>query len=284
MNKPKIMELLPKLFRDSDIYISLFSEIEKEIDRLGIDIEDIRLQLNIETATWGLSIYEKKLGLPIAPDLDYETRWSIVRAKNLMISPGSKNELLSVIRSFVEDAEIVEHFSEYKFDVILSTKNAIGDKLVHIASVVEMARPAHLDYLLVISYIADLLFQVSFSKYNSEKLLDCGIQTVGGEEHISTLGKVHKEIQSHSVVTYIGDDIPTASENGVINGTGWSHGHSFDYLSQSILGEGLEGCSEHNVFSSTGSVCRGIYQYFADSHVSTELLFASESVYCGEVI
>lgn len=63
-----------------------------------------------------------------------------------MQPPGSKETLTAILRSFAESAEIEEVFNEYRFKVFLSTTDEIGKNMNNIYSILEIAKPAHLDY------------------------------------------------------------------------------------------------------------------------------------------
>ena len=78
---PDLMSLLPWYYKSNVTIEGLQNSIAKELGKLYYNLEDLINQLFIDTATWGLSIYEKQLGLQTNLSLSYEERREIIKAK-----------------------------------------------------------------------------------------------------------------------------------------------------------------------------------------------------------
>jgi hypothetical protein len=142
----RLLNYLPPYEQESKVFQEIMNAMEDEFDELFLNIEDLDKQLNPDTATWGLAILEKELGLPVNPDLDTHTRRSFIKSKLLMQPPGSKDKFTAILRSFAESTEIEELFGEYRFRVLLSISDRIGKNMSHIYNILETSKPAHLDY------------------------------------------------------------------------------------------------------------------------------------------
>lgn len=77
----RLLEYLPPYERNSKIFQEIMKAEQIEFDRLAIDIEDLEKQLNIDTATWGLAIYERELGIKTNLNKPLEERRSVIKSK-----------------------------------------------------------------------------------------------------------------------------------------------------------------------------------------------------------
>ncbi len=122
----KLLSYLPWYERESEAFKEILKTEEIEFDKLKLKLGDLEEQFFVDTATWGLSIYEKELGLPVEPDIDIRIRRGLIKAKTMMQPPGSKDKFTAILRSFAESTEIEELFGEYRFRVLLSISDRIG--------------------------------------------------------------------------------------------------------------------------------------------------------------
>lgn len=209
----RLLTYLPPYERESIIFQEIMKAEEIELDELDEQIKDLEQQLNPDTATWGLAIYEKELGLPIEPNIDIRIRRSLVKAKLLMQPPTSKVKVESILKSFVESAEIEEIFNEYRFNITLKTIDTVGDKIQYIYRVVEEFKPAHLDYMFIICYLFFPEVFIEFKKYLSERLKIAGLEDINGNECIETLGRSYTEYTKYLFNSYISSPIKVCSQN-----------------------------------------------------------------------
>ncbi len=241
----RLLNYLPPYEQESKVFQEIMNAMEDEFDELFLNIEDLDKQLNPDTATWGLAIMEKELGLPVNPDLDIDTRRSLIKSRLLMQPPGSKNKLVDILKTFVGTAGIEEHFSEYRFGIILKARDVLGDKVPHIRSTIEEFKPAHLDYMFVMCYLTDLLVTGSFTRWFSIPFDICGTRDISGNKHISTIGQSYKDKAIYASDSWLSLPIAMASEITVIDNTGLSYAGRLDYGGQSYIGESIHVCSEN---------------------------------------
>lgn len=132
------------------VQLSLTAEHEKQRQR----IIDIAKQLFIDTATWGLSDWERVYGIVRDPDSTYDERRSIVKSKIIgmgTITPVMMNYL---INQFVpaKDAKFIENVAPGTFRI--EVQNAYNaDK---IKQTIDIYKPAHLSYTIALSSSATM--------------------------------------------------------------------------------------------------------------------------------
>lgn len=77
----KLLEYLMPSIQELKHFQELTEAEIPEFNKLELDLEDLNRQFFIDTATWGLSVYEKELGIPINPSKSLDERRSIIKAK-----------------------------------------------------------------------------------------------------------------------------------------------------------------------------------------------------------
>ena len=80
-NREKILLLLHKIFRNDKITNEIAKSTGYKIDNIEIQIPDIENQFFLDTATWGLNIFEKELALENVSSKTYDDRRSLISAK-----------------------------------------------------------------------------------------------------------------------------------------------------------------------------------------------------------
>lgn len=241
----RLLEYLPRHMQNILEFQQLTKTEEIEFDKLTALIEELWKQLDPAAATWGLSILERELGLPVNPDLDTDTRRSLIKSKLLMQPPGSKTKLVEILKTFVEAAEIEEDFSQYRLDIILKTRDILGDKVPHIRSTIEEFKPAHLDYMFVMCYLTDLLVTGSFTRWFSIPFEICGTRDISGNKHISTIGQSYKDKAIYASDSWLSLPMTKASEITMIDNVGLSYSDMLGYRGQSYVSRVMPRCSEN---------------------------------------
>ena len=256
--------------------------MEPELDLLGLSIEDFEKQLNIDTATWGLAIYEKELKLPIEPDLDLDTRRSIIKSRLMLRPPGSKIKLVELLKAFVETAEIEEHFADYFFEVILKTRDSLGGRVQHIQDIVDIFKPAHLGYIFVICYLSDILLTGTFERWHSERLDICGTRDVNEKPYISTAGWTYQAGFLFGFSRWL-SNILRASEVTFPFGTGGlTYPAKLEALGQFYLSSKLQVCSQSTYPAGQGRTYRAQLHCTGYYYPSGKFPVCSENTYVKE--
>lgn len=97
----RMLAQAPDYYETSAIYKKIQAVQGNEYDNLDIKNGDLKAQLRIKTATWGLRFYEEALRIPVSLSESYEVRRGRVLAR--WRSPGNFSAALikSVCESFV---------------------------------------------------------------------------------------------------------------------------------------------------------------------------------------
>ena len=160
-----MIELYPQRYQN----IPEFKKVQEALDvwnhKLWEDKEDFFLQLNVETATWGLSAWEEMLGIQTHSG-SYTERRERVLSKLRRMGTMTLGAIKNIAESFVEDGVVVtEYPAEYHFDIAFMGKG-IPKRIVDLTNVIEEMKPAHLTYQLVYQFFT----HAERSTYTHEQL------------------------------------------------------------------------------------------------------------------
>ena len=140
-----MLSFLPWYYQDSKIMQSILNAQGIEIDSTRYTIEDILKQFYVDTATWGLSLWEKDLDIKdIASNYDERRR----KIKLYLMKPTSVTPefLERLANNYIADssAKVIEHNNEYRFDIVMNGNQFID--LDSISKAIDLYKPAHLGY------------------------------------------------------------------------------------------------------------------------------------------
>lgn len=109
--------------------------------------KEILTQLELETATWGLALWERELG--IVPDVTkpYDQRRSRIRAKMRGQGTTTVAMLKNLAESFVNGEVAVEELKrQYKITIRFTSRYGIPPNIDDLSRAIEEVIPAHVDY------------------------------------------------------------------------------------------------------------------------------------------
>lgn len=152
---------LPQFIINSRIIKEIIDTEFTQLDKIRLDIEDLRRQFFVDTATWGLAVYEKELQIETDLNKDIEERRSNIKAKFRGRGKVDDKLIKSVVDSYTNGNVDVD----FKDSTIIITFNDIKGRPSNISDVktaIESIIPCHL----VISYIYTYLTWQEFDKYN----------------------------------------------------------------------------------------------------------------------
>lgn len=143
-------------YQDSKIMKSILDTQGIEIDRIRFAIKDILKQCYVDTATWGLSLWEKELNIKNSSKNNDERRQQI---KLYLVKPVSVTPefLTNLINDYTtnKSTQIIEHNSDYWFELSVSSDDEVNWKKIYEA--VHLYKPAHLGFAVVIRIISQIL-------------------------------------------------------------------------------------------------------------------------------
>ena len=138
-----MIKRLPLYERKNKIIIEIFDAEAKQFELMDNQISDIRKQFFVDTATWGLKVYEKELKIVVPSNSTLDSRRAAIKAK--MRSGGKVDRVLleavasAILRVVVKvefDGRIVLYFSP-------DETNEVSNFDLFYRSIYEI-KPAHL--------------------------------------------------------------------------------------------------------------------------------------------
>ncbi len=140
---------LPRYYQDSPQVSELERVLGEQAEALRVSESDTLAQLWIDTATWGLDLWEQWAGLPVDRTRPYSYRRSRIKAKLRGQGATTAEMLRSVVASFgfePSQISVIEHPAEYQFEIVLSDLASVPSDVGGIEAAVNEIKPAHLDY------------------------------------------------------------------------------------------------------------------------------------------
>ena len=149
-----LFELLPPYYRGSAEAEDLQNAFGGEVEKAQAAKDDLLLQLNVRTATWGLDLWEKAYG--IAPDAGKSNDFRRSRIESKMRSQGVTT--VAMIQNAAEsfsngEVAVTEHPEEYRFDVKFVGTLGIPPNMDDLTAAIEEIKPAHLTFAYIYTYI-----------------------------------------------------------------------------------------------------------------------------------
>ncbi|WP_150273210.1 putative phage tail protein [Paenibacillus tepidiphilus] len=148
-----LLEYLPEYYEGVPEMEMLQASAGTECGQLAYSIADSGSQKNVESATWGLSRWEKVLGLTTDLSKSDVTRREIIKAK-LRGSGTTTPEMIQRTASAFSggEVEVVEVPGEYSFIVHFVGTLGIPANMAGLIQSIEEIKPAHLDYSFEYTY------------------------------------------------------------------------------------------------------------------------------------
>ena len=149
----KLIDYLPEAYKKSPPTIEIQNALEKMCGRIEGDIQDLRAQFFLSTATWGLSLWEWLYGIETDYSKDMEWRRSRVGAKIRGKGTTTVEMLKTTAEAYAQGkAEVVEYNSEYRFEIVMVDTIGIPPNMDDLQRTIEEIKPAHLDYSIIVQW------------------------------------------------------------------------------------------------------------------------------------
>ena len=207
---------LPRYYQDSPQVSELERVLGEQAGALRVSESDTLAQLWVDTATWGLDLWEQWVGLPSDRTRPYSYRRSRIKAKLRGQGATTAEMLRSVVASFgfePSQISVIEHPAEYQFEIVLSDLAAVPSDVSGIESAVNEIKPAHLDYWFtyeLAQLLAALLDPVAQATSTQPEV--AGGQLSMLVEYRNDMGGGLEEgftLSEFGVMAKVGDDAPT---------------------------------------------------------------------------
>lgn len=142
-----LIDLLPPNYKSSSEVIELQGAFEHWTEALKIAKEDLFLQINVSSATWGLNLWEKALGIEIDVCKPLEYRRTRIMSKLRGAGTTTKGMIQNVAESFSNgQVTILEYNNESRFEIKFTGTFGIPPNMDDLTAAIEEIKPAHLAY------------------------------------------------------------------------------------------------------------------------------------------
>lgn len=142
----KLIDYVPPYYDELLESSELLSAEDTEFALLNRSIDELLLQFNVSTATWGLREWERILAITPKPNSTVETRRSRILAKLRGVAPATVANMLSIINAHVpnKDATLTELPEPGVVVVNIPLQNGIT--LTELNTDIATYKPAHLQF------------------------------------------------------------------------------------------------------------------------------------------
>ena len=196
MKIKRLMQHMPKYYRDIVEIEELQNAIDLQLDELDIMSNEVLKQFFIYTATWSLPIWERIFGLTVGDTTSNikERRENII-SKLRSYGTTTKEMIARVAKAFTNgEIEVIEDNPNYSFTIKFTSIVGIPDNLENFKKVVATIKPAHLNFSIEFRY--NTHNQVAYLLHNSLKLkTHKQIYDTRLYEDSAVVGKYHKHIE-----------------------------------------------------------------------------------------
>lgn len=143
----KTLKHLPKFLPIDNDFKNTELISDDEHEKLRLNILDVKNQLFVETATWGLSDWERLLDLSVKENAGIEDRRIQILLKLQGANTVSETFMNNLINMFCQDKSgyIIQHNPEYWFEIVLNGNQKLD--LDSLSDAIETYKPAHLGYM-----------------------------------------------------------------------------------------------------------------------------------------
>ena len=148
-----LIDKYPEFWKDSALTVKIIDAMGAETEILRGALADLLAQCNVATATWGLDLWERQLGLEtdVEKDLDFRRTRVISRLR------GTGTVTVAMIQNVAEsfsngEVAVIEDAANYHFDIKFVGTIGIPPNMDDLTAVINEIKPAHLTYAYIYVY------------------------------------------------------------------------------------------------------------------------------------
>lgn len=147
---PDINRLQP-FQRNSGVYQSLFDSENTQFDTRNSNIIDLQNQMDVDTATWGLSYYESDYNITPGANDTYDERRSVIKAKMRGVGKVDADLIKNVADSFT-NGNVDVSFSNSTITVTFTSIVGTPPNESQFKLAIDEIKPCHLAIVYVYLY------------------------------------------------------------------------------------------------------------------------------------
>lgn len=154
MQKLRLIDELPQFYHESAEVNAIMDGHEYAINRSNLAADDLLNQLFVESATWGLDIWERIFGIETILNKPIDERRYVLLAKMRGNGALTKNKLKEVAGAFYGgEVEITDEPAAYRVRVKFVSNYGVPSNLDDVARALGEIIPAHIELVFDYSYL-----------------------------------------------------------------------------------------------------------------------------------
>lgn len=145
-----LMRLQP-FMRQSKVYKAIFDADGTQLETRDVTIADVRLQMSVDTATWGLAIYEADLGIVTDLSKSLADRRSVIKSR--MRGTGKVDaSLIKLVADSWTNGDVEVEFNG-SIKIIFTSGYGIPEGLADLQEEISNIVPGHLSVIYDFSFL-----------------------------------------------------------------------------------------------------------------------------------
>ncbi|KHF26831.1 hypothetical protein LR68_04356 [Anoxybacillus sp. BCO1] len=149
-----LFQYLPNYYQDIREFQTLIGTENKEVEQLNVTIDEVLKQFYVDTATWGLSYWERICGISVDESKPIDQRRSVIKSKLRGIGTVTVALIKNVAESWYNgEVEVTEQPSLYTVKIKFVSKLGVPSNLTDIQNALREILPAHLAINFEFSYL-----------------------------------------------------------------------------------------------------------------------------------
>ncbi|MCG7410132.1 YmfQ family protein [Paenibacillus sp. ACRRX] len=150
----QMRQSVPEFLLESPLYSQLLKAEAERFGTLNYDIEELLRQFYVDTATYGLDLWERFCGIPASTVKPIDQRRAVIKSKLRGIGTVTAGVIKNVAESYSNgEVSIRELAAEYKLVVTFIGKMGIPPNLADLQASLRALIPAHLDIEYEFTYL-----------------------------------------------------------------------------------------------------------------------------------
>jgi hypothetical protein len=151
LHTEKIVSYLPPFITNSNIIQDICKTYETEFDIFSNKVEDLLAQLSLQTATWGLDLYEKELNIKPNYTRPLEERRNVIKSKWRGLGKVNRT-LIKIVADDFTNGQVEVNFTDKKITIKFMAVHGIPPSIEDLYKAIEDIKPAHLDVKYILTY------------------------------------------------------------------------------------------------------------------------------------
>lgn len=147
-----MVDMLPNYERENIIINDIYRVLGEGNDKLCSMVNDLFLQINVDTATWGLDVWEENLGIETDTTKTYEERRSNIKAKVRGTGRVGADLIKNVVDSYTNGGVDVE-FGDSTVTILFNDIHGRPSNMDDVRHRLERIIPCHLALEYVYRYL-----------------------------------------------------------------------------------------------------------------------------------